>query len=139
MKNILFVFIVAFSIAACGGSEEKKTETTESVKEETPKDAPATPAANDISQNPDYKKGLSLIAKSDCLTCHKVDEPLTGPTYRDVANKYANMPDTIVSHLAGKIITGGKGVWGEISMTPHPALSKEDAEAMVRYILLLKK
>lgn len=139
MKNILFVFIVAFSFAACGGSGEKKTETTESAKEETSKDAPDNPPANDISQNPDYKKGLSLIAKSDCPTCHKVDEPLTGPTYRDVANKYANMPDTIVSHLAGKIITGGKGVWGEISMTPHPALPKEDAEAMVRYILLLKK
>jgi cytochrome c len=139
MKNIFLTFIVTSLLVACGGSDEKKTATTESTKEETPKDAPATPPANDISQNPDYKKGLSLIAKSDCLTCHKVDEPLTGPTYRDVANKYANMPDTIVSHLAGKIITGGKGVWGEISMTPHPALPKEDAEAMVRYILLLKK
>ena len=49
------------------------------------------------------------------------------------------MLDTIVSHLAGKIITGGSGVWGPALMTPHPTVSKEDAEAMVRYILLLKK
>ncbi|MFZ9388622.1 MAG: c-type cytochrome [Chitinophagaceae bacterium] len=94
---------------------------------------------NGLSSNPDYQKGLELIAKSDCLTCHKVDETLTGPKYRDVANKYAGMPDTIIGHLAGKIIQGGTGVWGQVYMTPHPTLSREDAEAMVKYILLLKK
>jgi cytochrome c len=127
MKKIILSLAVLSSLAACGGGsgsdkkEEKKETTT------------------DISENPDYKKGLALIANSDCLTCHKVDEALTGPTYRDVANKYASLPDTIIGHLAGKIITGGNGVWGDTYMTPHPALSKEDAEAMVKYILLLKK
>jgi len=82
---------------------------------------------------------LELAAKSDCFTCHTVDDKLTGPPYREVANKYAGLPDTIVTHLAGKIINGGSGVWGEIAMTPHPALSEADAEAIVRYILLLKK
>jgi cytochrome c len=127
MKKIILSFAVLSFLAACGGGngsdkkEEKKETTT------------------DITENPDYKKGLALIANSDCLTCHKVDEALTGPTYRDVANKYASLPDTIIGHLAGKIITGGNGVWGDTYMTPHPALSKEDAEAMVKYILLLKK
>lgn len=96
-------------------------------------------ADSGLSSNPDYQKGLELIAKSDCLTCHKVDETLTGPKYRDVANKYAGMPDTIIGHLAGKIIHGGTGVWGQVYMTPHPTLSRENAEAMVKYILLLKK
>ena len=93
----------------------------------------------DLSVNPDYQKGLELISKSNCLTCHKVDETLIGPKYRDVANKYTGLPDTIIRHLAGKIINGGKGVWGEVLMTPHPEVSQEDAEAMVKYILLLKK
>ncbi|HPG12254.1 MAG TPA: cytochrome c class I, partial [Chitinophagaceae bacterium] len=62
----------------------------------------------------------------------------TGPSYRDIANKYGSMSDTIISHLAGKIIAGGNGVWGDVFMTPHAGLSKEDAEAMVEYILLLK-
>jgi cytochrome c len=48
------------------------------------------------------------------------------------------MPDTIVEHLAKKVISGGSGVWGEIMMTPHPGLSLDSAEAIVRYILLLK-
>jgi len=94
----------------------------------------------ELSNNPDYQKGLALVANPDnnCLTCHKVDEKLTGPSYRDVANKYANEPETIIPYLAGKIIKGGSGTWGEIPMTPHSGLSQEDAEAMVKYILLLK-
>jgi cytochrome c len=122
---------MAAMLTSCGGGDEKKEEsaTTETT----------TSTEKDVTQDPAYQKGLSLVAKSDCLTCHKVDEPLTGPTYRDVANKYAGMPDTIVAHLAGKIRKGGNGVWGETFMTPHPSVSQEDAEAMVRYILLLKK
>ena len=41
--------------------------------------------------------------------------------------------------LSEKIIKGGSGVWGAIPMTPHPAVKQEDAEAMVKYVLLLKK
>ena len=130
MKKIIYTLIVLSSLVACGDSGDKK----ESSSKET-----TTTAEKDITQDPDYKKGLALIAKSDCLTCHKIDEVFTGPTYRDVANKYAGMPDTIVAHLAGKIRNGGNGVWGTVFMTPHPAISQEDAEAMVRYILLLKK
>lgn len=131
MKKTLFAISMMTLLYACGGGEDKKAgqETTQET----------TPPADDITQHPDYQKGLALIAKSDCLTCHKVAEPLTGPMYRDVANKYAGMPDTIISHLASKIISGGSGVWGQVAMTPHPTLPKEDAEAMVKYILLLKK
>ena len=94
-------------------------------------------ASTDLSSNPDYKKGLALIASNDCLTCHKVDEKVTGPAYRDVANKYANTDDN-VKMLAGKVIKGGSGNWGTVPMTPHPALSEADAEQMVKYILLLR-
>ena len=66
-----------------------------------------------------------------------MDEKVTGPAYRDVANKYENT-DENVKMLAGKIINGGQGVWGEIAMTPHAALSQADAEQMVKYIMLLK-
>jgi cytochrome c len=56
----------------------------------------------------------------------------------DVAKKYPSTPAN-VKMLAEKIIKGGTGVWGEIPMTPHPAVSQEDAEAMVTYILSMKK
>jgi cytochrome c len=124
MKKYLFIISVVAILDACGGSDSGS-------KKEKP--------VSDITENPDYKAGLALITKSDCLTCHKVDETLTGPPYREVAKKYADMPDTIITHLAKKIISGGTGVWGEIVMLPHPAISQEDAEKMVKYILLLKK
>ena len=47
----------------------------------------AKPAAADPTKNPDYAKGLALIAGADCLTCHKVDEAATGPAYRDVSEQ----------------------------------------------------
>lgn len=131
MKKTLFTSAVALLLIACGGSgTENKEQPKEEAKQEAA--APATP-----SDNPDYEKGLALIAASDCLTCHKVDEKLTGPAYRDVANKYENSESNI-KMLAEKIVKGGTGVWGEIPMTPHPAITPADAEQMVKYILLLK-
>lgn len=134
MKKILTVLPLFILIASCGGGGQQNSNsaTTDTTA------AATTPAANDLSSNPDYQKGLALIAKSNCLTCHKVNEKLIGPAYKDVANKYAGN-DTAVTHLAHKVISGGKGVWGDVMMTPHPELSEADAEQMVKYILLLKQ
>jgi cytochrome c len=129
-KYLVSIALLTF-IAACSGGTgtENKSDTASSSTE--------TPATTDISENPDYKAGLALIAKSDCLTCHKVSEKLIGPAYKEVAMKYAGR-DTAVKYLAGKIITGGSGVWGTVPMTPHPQISEADAEQMIKYVLLLK-
>lgn len=138
MKKMFIILSITTIVYACGNQDagksngESNAQTTESASE------PATPAVQDVTENPDYQKGLELIAKSDCLTCHKVEEKAIGPAYRDVANKYAN-DDQTVKMLAEKVIKGGAGVWGQIPMTPHPTLSPEDAQQMVKYILLLKK
>ncbi len=134
MKKILTVLPLLILIASCGGGSDNKN----SAGATTDTTATTTPAANDLSSNPDYQKGLVLVAKSNCLTCHKVNEKLIGPAYKDVANKYAGN-DTALTYLAHKVITGGKGVWGDVMMTPHPELSEADAEQMVKYILLLKQ
>lgn len=89
------------------------------------------------AENPNIKKGEALIAKSDCFACHNVDEKLVGPAYKDVAKKYEASSKN-VDYLAGKIINGGTGVWGEVYMAPHPSVSQEDARAMAEYILSLK-
>ncbi len=127
MKKLFIPIICLTALVACngGGSKDEKKENGTEVTDNT--------------KNPDYQKGLEVVAKNDCLTCHKIDETFTGPSYRDVANKYAGTSDTVVNYLSGKIISGGTGVWGSAYMTPHPGVSKEDAEAMVKYILLLKK
>lgn len=134
LKKYLAIITALTVIAACNSSSSDTSKTDSG----TATDAPAASPEEDLSSNPDYQKGLALIAANDCLTCHKVEEKVTGPAYRDVANKYENTEEN-VKMLAGKIISGGQGVWGEIAMTPHPALSEADAEQMVKYIMLLKK
>lgn len=119
MRQILLMMLFAAVLAACGG-ETKQEE-----------------AAAEPQRDENYSNGLALVAKSDCLTCHKVDEKMTGPSYKEIAARY-EATDANIQMLAGKIIQGGKGNWGEIMMTPHTNLSQEDAETMVKYILQLK-
>ncbi len=82
--------------------------------------------------------GEKLIAKSDCVGCHKLDKKLIGPSYLDIAKKYPNN-DKNATYLAGKIIKGGSGVWGSMPMSAHSSLKKEEAKSMATYILSLKK
>lgn len=128
MRKVLFTMTAAVLMMSCGGGDTKKETSTET----------ATASTSSLSDNPDYQKGMTLVAGSDCLTCHKVSEKNIGPAYKDVAAKYENTDDNI-ELLASKIIKGGSGVWGAIPMTAHANIKQEDAEAMVKYILLLKK
>lgn len=140
MKKILILFSAATFIISCGNNNADSTSSGD-----TTAAAPASGSGKDASggaaattASADADKGLELIAKSDCLTCHKVEEKVVGPAYRDVAKKYANTPE-MVDSLASKVIHGGAGNWGQLAMTPHPQLSKEDAQTMVKYIMSLKQ
>ena len=81
--------------------------------------------------------GAKLVAGSTCLSCHKVNEKLVGPSYIAVAQKYP-ATEANIAMLATKIIQGGAGNWGAVPMTPHPGLAEADAREMVKYILSLK-
>ncbi len=129
MKKVLFILSTAIIVIACGGgSTEAGKATTEATAS----------TANALSDNPDYQKGLALIAGSDCLTCHKTSEKNIGPAYKEVAAKYENT-EANIKMLAARVIKGGSGNWGAIPMTPHPQLKQEDVEQMIKYIFLLKK
>lgn len=134
MNKILFTSAVMLALVACGGAG---TENKEQTKEETKQETEATPPAP--SDNPDYEKGLALVAQPEhlCLTCHKIDEKVIGPAYRDVANKY-EPTEANIKMLAEKIVKGGAGVWSDVAMPPNAAVTIEEAEQMVKYILLLK-
>ena len=128
MKNYLYALLLLVFASACGGGASTEVSATSDS---------TTESTEDKSKNPDYQKGLALVAKSDCLTCHEIDKPKIGPTYYDVAAKYEDTEENI-DKLAKTIIAGGSGVWGSVPMTAHPTLSEEDAKQMVKYILLLK-
>ncbi|MBI2746044.1 MAG: c-type cytochrome [Burkholderiales bacterium] len=79
--------------------------------------AEAAPAAGG-----DNKATLALLSKYSCTACHAMDKKLVGPSFADIAKKHAGKAD----YLAGKIKSGGSGVWGPI---PMPAQSLSEAEA----------
>jgi cytochrome c len=80
--------------------------------------------------------GKALFEGSDCKACHNPTEKSVGPTLKQVADKYAGN-EAAVKILVEKVIKGGSGVWGDLMMSPHPQLSSDDTEKMIRYILSL--
>ena len=60
-------------------------------------------------------------SKNNCTACHAVDNKIVGPSWRDIAKKYAGKAD----YLAGKIRSGGSGVWGAIPMPPQTLSDSE--------------
>ena len=136
MKKTFILLAMVIAIASCGNNENK-TPGTEATEGGASSDTQAGAQTTDVSTLPEYKKGLALIGQSDCLGCHKVSEKLVGPSYQEVAERYAGQPG-IEDSLANKIIHGGSGNWGQVPMSGHPNVSKDDAVAMAKYILLLK-
>lgn len=128
-KVIAGMMVLVAGLVACGGGNDlpAAAEGTEA------------PAKVSLSDNPDYKKGLALVAQNNCMGCHEIEKQLAGPAYRDVAARYSNADEATIEKLAKHIIEGGSGNWGDIPMLAHPDVSLDDAKAMVKYVLLLKK
>ncbi|MBE7177117.1 MAG: c-type cytochrome [Mucilaginibacter polytrichastri] len=138
IKAAALVFAAAAVIAACGGGQQENAQDQQQQESANESSQPSAEESKiDLSSNPDFKAGQELVQASDCVGCHKENEKLVGPAYKDVANKYP-MGESTVNMLAKKIIEGGTGVWGDAQMTPHPQLSEDDAKKMVKYIMLLK-
>ena|SRR5690554_155649 len=75
----------------------------------------------------------ALAKAKNCMACHSVDKKLVGPSYKDVAAKYAGQ-DGAVANLAGKIKGGSSGVWGPVPMPPN-AVSDDEAKQLAEWVL----
>ena len=79
----------------------------------------------------------ALAKSKNCMACHAVDKKLVGPSYKDVAKKYAGDAKA-VDALATKIIKGGSGVWGAIPMPANTQVSEADAKKLAAWVLSQK-
>ncbi len=79
----------------------------------------------------------ALATSKNCMACHAVDKKLVGPSYKDVAAKYAGQKDA-VDKLAAKIIKGGAGVWGPVPMPANAQVNEADAKKLAAWVLTLK-
>ncbi len=131
MKKLVFSLSIVLALAACGGNDTATTTTTEA-------EAPKSMVEESLTDSPEGIALKNLMAKSDCAACHQIDTKSIGPSYVDVSKKYDNTPETI-KYLAEKIKNGGSGVWGQVPMTAHPDMKIEEAEALAKDIMALKK
>lgn len=144
MKKVFAILFISAVITACGGksksggSTDSTTASNQTAKaSETSADTNATKTGNEKDAGA-LEPGAKLMAANDCNTCHKADVKIVGPALKDIAAKYPPTQANIDT-LTNKVIHGGKGNWGDIPMTPHPQVPKNDVKEMVQYILSLKK
>lgn len=150
MKRIYFILLpLALTVGCSGNSSDKDNNQGGS---DSSKSVSVTAKARNSDADTNMMKngteptggesgseiGKNLMASSDCNTCHRTDSKLVGPAFKDVASKYPASQANITM-LAKKVISGGSGHWGDVAMTPHPSVSVNDAEEMVKYVLSLKE
>jgi len=79
----------------------------------------------------------ALATAKNCMACHAADKKLVGPSYKEVAGKYAGQGDA-VAKLAGKIQKGGTGVWGPVPMPANPQVTEAEATKLAQWVLSQK-
>lgn len=86
--------------------------------------------ANVVMEN----KGLRLLKKSDCFTCHASKDKLIGPSFKLIAKRYPFNKYSL-DRLTKKVISGSKGTWGTVAMPAHAANTTEEVREMISWIL----
>lgn len=76
----------------------------------------------------------ALLTSNACVACHQLAQRTLGPSFREVAAKFAN-DATAAQTLSKKIREGGAGNWGAVPMPPHPQLSDADLHQIVTWVL----
>jgi cytochrome c len=81
------------------------------------------------------------LAKSkNCMACHAVATKMVGPSYKDVAAKYAGDGEA-VKKLAVTIQKGstpGKGNWGPVPMPANTQVSEAEATKLAAWVMAQK-
>ncbi|MDR7093736.1 c-type cytochrome [Hydrogenophaga laconesensis] len=95
----------------------------------TPPPAPVVVA----SAAPAVKDTKSLLTANSCTACHGMTNKIVGPGFAEILAKHKGRAD-LEAYLAGRIQSGGSGVFGAVPMPPQPQLSEADARAIAKWI-----
>jgi cytochrome c len=81
-----------------------------------------------------YQEVLIQLSTTTCFNCHQMKSKLIGPSFESISKKYPNTEASVLS-LAGKVVNGSSGTWGDVQMPPHPDLKPARVQQIVRWIL----
>ncbi|HWV56953.1 MAG TPA: PQQ-dependent sugar dehydrogenase [Longimicrobiales bacterium] len=87
-----------------------------------------------VDETTQFAVAQAIMRTTDCNACHQPALQSVGPSFQQLAGRYTPDAATLAT-LAAKVRAGGSGVWGEVTMPAHPALSPAEAAALVRYML----
>ena len=79
----------------------------------------------------------ALATAKNCMTCHATEKKLVGPSYKEVAIKYAGQAGA-VDKLAAKIMKGGSGVFGPVPMPANTQVNEAEAKKLAAWVLSIK-
>ncbi|MGB7300147.1 MAG: c-type cytochrome, partial [Burkholderiaceae bacterium] len=80
----------------------------------------------------------AMAQKFNCLACHGIDTKLVGPSFVEIARRYAKQ-NGAEALLVGRVRQGASGTWGPVPMPPNAAVNDADGKAMVSWILRMAK
>jgi cytochrome c len=75
-----------------------------------------------------------LAQQHSCTSCHTADKKIVGPSWNEIAKKYAGDAGAEAA-LAAKVKKGGGGVWGPVPMPPNVTVKDADIQALVKFVL----
>ncbi len=79
----------------------------------------------------------ALATSKNCMACHAVDKKLVGPSFKEIAAKYA-ADKGAVDKLAAKIVKGGSGVWGAVPMPANAQVTEADSKTLAAWVMSSK-
>ena len=91
-----------------------------------------TEAIAEPSTKASARTPTALLDQHACSACHGIDSKLVGPSFKDIAKKYASHDDAL-GYLVQKIRSGGSGVWGAVPMPPQ-SIAETDARTIAQWI-----
>jgi cytochrome c551/c552 len=101
------------------------------------RDKPAPPPSADTMVSRNESPVQELMTANACLGCHALEERVVGPSFKEVAARYAADPEA-AQRLQAKIRDGGQGAWGQVPMPPNPGLADAELEKLVGWVLQQK-
>jgi cytochrome c len=80
--------------------------------------------------------GERIALQNNCLTCHRVNKHIVGPSLKEIASRYKNSPELINK----SIFEGSRERWADSKkaiMPPFQKLTSQERELLTQWILSL--
>ncbi len=118
MKNTIYFLLLTFFTISCNKKETSKTEEALSV---------AT-----------IEKGEVLFTDNNCITCHKVDQKIIGPSLQETAKIYKEKNGDMIAFLkeeAEPIVSKELYETMKINLQITKTMSDDELQSLELYIL----